>query len=198
MHIRIILVVVALSMASCKPIVKTIYGVKKPALETDASIKAYLKQHEIDSSRVITFPSLLSFAAASQQQYLSIPDAMFFNKDGFLVPYKPTAQSCNADVSKFIDDLRNFKSKPVDSRVTLPIFQGMLQQKQEQTPAEITVYITWSKFSGRLNKTKAFEWVKALEKARREGLQVSYYLLNCDFQKRWNLSEEQIKRLDLR
>lgn len=198
MKSRIFLVAVALSLVSCKPIVKTLYGIKKPALETDASIKRYITDHQMDSTKVITFPSLMSFVAASQQKYLSIPDALFFNKDGFLVPYKSSAQACNADVSKFIADLKNFETRPVNSQVRLAMLQGMLQQKQNEQQAGVTAYITWTKFSGRLNKTKAFEWVKALERARQEGVQVSYYLLNCDFQKSWNLSREQLNRLNLK
>jgi hypothetical protein len=53
------------------------------------------------------------------------------------------------------------------------------------------VFITWAVFAGKLNDEKAFEWVKLLNDAKKKGINVNYYLLNCDFQKSWNLSKEE-------
>ena|SRR5690606_34130922 len=181
--------------SGCKPILKTVYGIKDPAVETDSSVKEYLVKKRVDTTNVLTFPTVFSFAMASEQNYLIFPDALFFNKEGYFVPYKSTAQTCNANVSKFIDDLKNFSSHPADQSRKLSELESYLQLKKTEPAADITVFITWTKYSGRLNKTKAFEWVRALEKAKKDGISLNYYLLNCDFQKKWNIPDDQLKSM---
>lgn len=197
MRTLLIMLGAVLTLSGCKPIIKTVYGIKKPRLESDVSIRKYLAKKEMDTSRVVTFPTVLNFAVASEKKILSFPEAMFFNKEGFLVPYKPTAQSCNADVDKFIADLRNFSTHPADQKTNLRSVSQLLDKDLSAAPADITVLITWATYVGRLNKTKAFEWVQALEKAKKDGLNVSYYLLNCDFNEKWNLTAEQKQRFGL-
>ena len=67
-----------------------------------------------------------------------------------------------------------------------------------EKPTDITVFITWAKYVGSLNKEKAFDWVKLVNQANQKGLNVKYYLLNCDFQKNWNLNEKQKSDLGLK
>ena len=62
----------------------------------------------------------------------------------------------------------------------------------------ISVYITWTMYSGKLNDEKAFEWIKLLEKAQSTGLNVEYYLVNCDYQKDWNIPLDLQKKLRIK
>ncbi len=189
---------VILVLTGCKPALKTVYGIKEPQLENDQSINQYLSEHKLDKIGTLKFPTVFSFAMASQMDYLVVPDAIFYNREGFLVPYKKEAVTCNANVPEFIAELKNFGSKPADQARTLKQFQNLLGLNPEEHVADVTVFITWTKYSGRLNKTKAFEWIKLLDKAKDEGISVSYHLLNCDFQQSWNLSEEQLKQFGLK
>jgi hypothetical protein len=49
-----------------------------------------------------------------------------------------------------------------------------------------------------LAQKKAFLWIDLLEKAKSEGVKVNYYLLNCDYQKSWDIPEESKEKLGIK
>ena len=60
---------------------------------------------------------------------------------------------------------------------------------------EITVLITWATYLGKVNKQKAFEWIKLLEQAKDQGIKINYYLINYDLQESWNLNSNEKKEI---
>ncbi len=189
--------VIAVLLTGCKSAMKTAYGIKKPKVEDEASIKKFLLSHRVDTSRVYVFKNLYTFATASQNDLLTIPDALFFNEQGKFVPYKEKSTTCNANVGKFISDLNKLDSIAPDPSLTMDTMFAMIRPAGSPVvdKSKINVFLTWTTYAGKLNKDKAFEWVKALDKAKKKGVSVSYYLVNCDFQRSWNLTEEQLKKL---
>jgi hypothetical protein len=185
-------------LTSCKPGLKALYGIKSPRLEDKASVNKYLHLKKIDTTRVLYFRSLMDFAVASQNNYLTIPNAYFFNTDGNWVPYMKSATDCNASVDDFILDLHRFNNEAANAQITLPMMTSLLTGADKIKPAEITALMTFTKYSGRLNREKAFEWVRLLEIAKSRGLPVNYYLVNCDFQKSWNIPADVIKKYGIR
>lgn len=196
------LLIVQLSLFSCKSALLMVKGVKDPKLETYATTKKYLSKNEMDTSRVVYFKDVHSFAIASKKKYLQIPDAFFFDREGNFVDYRKSATDCNAKVGGFIEDLNGFntaKKDPTKSLAELKSFlTGPNKNLLSEKPAEITAFITWARWTGSLNKEKAFDWVKLLEQAKQKGINVNYYLLNCDFQENWNLTNEEKKDLGLK
>lgn len=188
-----------ISLCNCKTALKTAYGIKKPKLETEESVKQYLAKNEIDTSKVFVYKDILSFAKASEMNMMSFPEALFFNKDGYLVRYKKETEECNARVDEFLSDLKQFSKMPEDRSITTDKFFAMLAgDKPPKTDADITVVITWAVYVGRLNKEKAFEWVRLLEVAKTKGIKVNYILLNCDYQKSWNMPQQLIEKLGIK
>jgi len=185
---------------SCNAVLKASYGIKKPKIENFASINAYLEKQKINSSNILVFKDLKSFTKASKMNILTIPDALFFDENGNSVSYKKSASDCNAKISSFIEDLYNFsENKEVDSKnvnefLSLIKSTSNLEIHQEK---HINVYITWATYVGKLNKEKAFEWIKLLEEAKVKGININYYLLNCDFQEEWQITDEQKTLLGL-
>ncbi|MGO1752290.1 MAG: hypothetical protein ACTHYV_07335 [Psychroflexus sp.] len=187
-------------LASCKSVTKTLYGVKNPKIESIASTQKYLVKKGIDTTNTIIFKDLMSFAIASNTDLLAIPDAMFFNSNGEFVPYKESAESCNADVDSFLSDLKSINNKETNSSLTLNKLNSLLKHTngkplQINRDQEVYVFITWSKYAGRINKIKAFAWIDLIEKAKEENLKVKYYLVNCDLQESWEMTDEQIEGL---
>jgi hypothetical protein len=179
-------------LAGCKSVLKTVYGIKKPKLEDNISIRGYLLKNHIDTSNVYVFKDLKAFTTASQMKILNIPDALFFNKDGFMVPYKESTANCNANVGKFISDLATFSSfKYEDTKRESDLQDLIVGDKTQFENADINVFITWTIYAGKLNRDKAFEWIKLLQSAKAKGVKVNYYLLNCDYQKSWSLNRQQ-------
>ncbi|KGO96243.1 hypothetical protein Q767_08305 [Flavobacterium enshiense DK69] len=179
----------------------TIKGVKGPKLETYTTTKRYLIKNNIDTSRVVYYKNLNSYVYAAKKRYLSIPNAMFFDKDGNFVDYRKNPSDCNAKVEGFIEELSAFKEAKKDSTKTLFELKKLLASSNNKAlneePADVTVFITWARYVGTLNKEKAFDWVKLLEEAKQKGVSVNYYLLNSDFQENWNMTKEQKEDLGL-
>lgn len=196
----LILICLVAFLASCNSVTKTLYGVKNPKIESIASTQKYLVKKGIDTTNTLVFKDLMSFAIASNTDLLVIPDAMFFNSNGEFVPYKESAESCNADVDSFLSDLKNIDNKETNSSLTISKMSSLLKHTNGKPleidkKQEIYVFITWSKYAGRVNKIKAFTWIDLIEKARKEDLKVIYYLVNCDLQESWEMTDEQIKNL---
>ena len=192
------LVIVFVLCLGCAPIMKTAYGIKKPRVETKPSVKSYLAKRNVDTSNVFVFKDMQSFLAAAQKNMVNFPEAIFFNKQGNMVRYKKEAEDCNAKVNDFLDDLNSFANQPEDKSVTMDQFLTMLSKSQSVEKADINVFITWTIYSGRLNKTKAFEWIKLIDKARANGIDAKVYLLNCDYQQSWNLPPELLDKLGVK
>lgn len=184
---------------SCKSTLKTIKGIKDPKIETYSATQKYLYKKDMDTARVVYFKDFNSFAQASKKRLLQVPNALFFDKDGNFVDYRKSATDCNAKVDDFIQDLNTFNEAKKDTTKTIAdlkqLVVGANKNLLSEKPGEITVFITWAKFAGTLNKEKAFDWVKLLEAAKQKGISVNYYLLNCDFQENWNLTKEEKEAL---
>lgn len=197
MRVLPILILMIFFTTSCRSVLTTAYGIKKPKLETLASVEKYLKEKKIDSQNNVVFKSFNAFAMAQQRNILSIPDAMFFNAKGRLVRYKKETEDCNAKVDSFVSDLSAFSELPEDASFTLENLSAMTNRPVLNRDAGIIVVITWTVYAGRLNKTKAFEWIKLVNQAKAKGIAVDVYLLNCDFQQSWDLPPSALEKLGI-
>lgn len=184
---------------SCKSVLKTIKGIRNPKLETHTSLQKYLIKNDLDTTRLVYFKDINSFVLASKKKYVQIPNAYFFDKNGNFVDYRKSVTDCNAKVDGFIQDLNAFSEAKKDPTKTLTELEGFLTSSNKnlisEKDAHVTVFITWARYAGALNKEKAFDWVKLLEEAKQKGISVNYYLLNCDFQESWNLTKEEKEAL---
>ena len=182
-----------LIMISCSPLAKFIFHVKSPNFETRANQQLFLQKNNVHVSDYFYFKDLNSFVLASKKKYLSIPDAFFFNKEGNLVNYKKSSADCNAKVGDFINDLKGFSNASSDNSINVSELLTFFESKSKINigKSDITVFLTWAVFAGDVNKNKTFEWIKLLEKAQEKGINVSYYLINCDLQDSWQLTKDQ-------
>lgn len=190
--------IVLLICVGCTPVLKTAYGIKKPKVESPGSVKKFLVKHKIDTSKVYVLKDINAFVTANQKKLMTFPDAVFFNKQGNLVRYKKETEDCNAKVDDFISELENFSTLPQDSSVTMTDLDAMLLGNPITERADVNVFITWTVYSGRLNKTKAFEWIHLIEKAKARGVNANWYLLNLDFQKSWNMPPELLDKFGVK
>ena len=197
---KIILILILFSLLGCKSTLKKTYGITEPKLEDRTSIYKYLNKKKIDTSNVYIFKNLSAYAKASKLKLMSIPDAVFFNKEGYFVDYKKKASDCNAKVDAFLLDLTTFSKLPSVQTKKMDDLLHFIENSKSDKPinaADINVFITWAVFAGKLNDEKAFEWVYLLEKAKKEGFKINYYLINCDIQKSWKLSDEELQGLGI-
>lgn len=194
----LVFITVIFLLQSCESVMKTIKGVKKPKIETYLTTQKYLLKNHIDTTRLVYFKNLNSFGYASKKKLLDVPNVLFFDKSGFFVDYKKSPTDCNAKVGGFIHDLETFQFMKSDSTKTISDIKKLIVSPNKNLKFEnsdITVFITWTKWSGALNREKTFDWVRLLDEAKRKGVSVNYYLLNCDFQENWNLTKEEKEAL---
>lgn len=196
---NIVVIAVCCLFFSCKTVLLKVKGVKDPKIETYTSTQKYLYKNDIDTNHVVYFKNINSFLFASKKKYVQIPNAYFFDRNENFVDYRKSTTDCNAKIDGFIQDLNAFNQAKKDSTRTISELKGFLvgsnRNLLNEKKADITVFITWAKFVGALNKEKAFDWVKLLEEAKQKGISVNYYLLNCDFQESWNMTQEEKEAL---
>ncbi len=196
----IIAIALMFCLSGCHTVAKTLYGIKKPRLEDENNIRNYLLHYSLEAKEVYVFKDLISFAQASEKDMINFPEALFFNRAGYLVRYKKETVDCNAKVADFIADLQHFSELAADQSVKVTNLTSLLDTSNRQPvlDADINVFITWTIYSGKLNKEKAFEWIKLLEHAKSKGVSVNYYLVNCDYQKSWNIPKPLQKKLGIK
>jgi hypothetical protein len=198
---KTILLLCALSMMSCKKILLMQYGVKQPRLENYASLNTYLEKNGIKGLSIYA----LKDTAALMTQYKKkwrMPEAYFYNKNGYFVPYKQTAKSCNAGVSPFLDSVGNFNKLPFDATKNiaelLPDIIELNKDNKANSVAslpesDVYVVMNWAKYIGKLNKDKIWDWLDHIQKNRDKiPLKITVILLNFDYQETWGITKKDV------
>ena len=179
---------ISLVLNSCQTIMLKYYGASDPKLETNATIEKYLDKKKIPSNSFYKVKNFNSFIAISNN--IMIPNGFFYNKNGFFVDYNQTPKMCNANVSKFILDLKNINQEEKGTKNIKQIMKYLCDKNGNSIEFEdgydVYILITWAKFVGKLNDEKAFDWFNIIKKTNFEDLKVKYYLVNVDFQENWN------------
>ncbi len=183
-------------LINCKTLTKISYGVKNPNFKKNNDLYSFLNKNNVDSKSIYFFKDYDNMIKAYQLRYSTIPDAYFFNNNGNFIPYKSNAEQCNAKVDDFISDLKNININKSENKNIKDFIPLLKNDKNEVIVLnEITVLITWATYLGKVNKQKAFEWIKLLEQAKDQGIKINYYLINYDLQESWNLNSNEKKEI---
>jgi hypothetical protein len=181
-----LLLMVVLS-ASCSKVLKLYYGVHKPMLESEKRVAKYASRKGIDHAMILIPKSAESFLVINH--FLkTIPDLFVYNEFGKRIQYA-SKENCNAPafnftdsicISKFqlLDSLPSLDSiyshlRPLDSEDSIA-FLGSINKK-----AKFNCLISWTKYSGVLNKDHVRPWVDSLN--AQTDCTVQTYLINLDF-----------------
>lgn len=185
---QLLLLVCIMLFASCKPVLKTLYGIKNPKLTTKEVAQNFLDKKKIEG-KVLYYKDAESYILA--QKTITLPDAQFFNKEGALVEFRKTASECTNDVTVFLEGLNELEDLPLKKGMDLAtLLKFTTDEKgnavQPNADADMTAVINWATYMGRLNKT-VFEWVEVLQQIEKEhkNINVDYYLLNLDMLESW-------------
>ena len=170
-----LLIILVILTTSCKSSLRRSYEINDPKIENYISINNFLNTKNVDTSNVYVFKNIISYATASNKKLLNIPDAVFFNKDGYQVSYKKSAKDCNAKIDGFLSDLNNFSNLTFDTNKKMEDVVKLISNNKKTKPVatDINVFITWAIFAGKLNDEKSFNWVKLLEQAKANGIKIN-------------------------
>ena len=195
-----LLIFICVSLASCGPILKIAYGIKKPKIENKKSIIDYLTKKDIDTSNVYTlaiddyFPTLQAIDS-------TIPDMLIFNRKGECVSYK-NGGTCTAPGFSFLEQLSDtavytlIESINFDSiALSLRDFQGQEVTLTKQEKTDFYVFIYWVKWMGKLNTTSLRAWEQQIQSNQQTDIEV--FKVNMDQQAHWNLDKWKVGKASM-
>ena len=191
-------ILLALVFSNCKFVLKKVYGITQPKLEDDVSLNNFLRKLKIKDEPIYTFKNIDTLYKFYSKA--SIPEAFFFNQQGFFVDYRETPTSCNAGIKNFIADLKNRSQDRLDTNKIIHNHTIRLVDKNKQTvvfeqlpKTEFYVVMYWAKFIGKTNN-KILDWQKAIAEARKKGLSITTIYVSCDYQKSWGIVKKDIPK----
>ena len=187
-----------LVLASCQPIMKAIYGIKKPDIENQESITKKALKFGLDTTNIVSvtskdFPYVLKST--------SIPNAAIYDSNGKYIEYRQTDTSCNAGLFDFIPKLNvsGTYNKPDSSSLVEEWTKFRdLKGNAMNLPnnADFYLLIYWNVWTGKLNK----DHVKIWEDLARENknCKIKVIKVNLDIQEYWEPNEKEMYRKAMR
>jgi hypothetical protein len=189
-RILLLYIFFVLIASACTPVVKTLYGIKKPAIENEQSILKYAKKIGLEEERICCFFREDWVWAIQEKEFAkSIPDMIIFDHEGHFLKVREEGQ-CNALNETVISSLVPGKYFEIDDSVFLTDISSVLRTLNGE-PYEIrsagqvdfVIFVFWTKYTGRLNKTKVLAWQQEVK--NNTGCKIDFYLVNMDQQQWW-------------
>jgi hypothetical protein len=178
------------SLAVCQKVEITFKSVNQD------SIFNYLAKYKIsyDLDDLAILKNIKVFSNYSVTERLAVPEAYFFNTDGFLLKNKNKGVSCGATVK----DLSKIIKSKIDSNQRLSNWFDELTFLGNETflseKYDLYILINWALFLDSYNET-SFNWYRSLKE--KKDLKIKVILVNLDVQESWDLTEGQKQYLGI-
>lgn len=177
---------------SCKTfILKSLYGIKKPKVESERSILKYASKKGLLQDNIFTLnQDDWTWAVQNISFAKSIPDIMVFDKNGNLLKYREESQ-CNAKAFSFLLSLTKESKFEYDSLLTmkdltikLKDLKGNIASFTINDSTDYYVFIFWAVWIGRLNKDHVKEW--ETDAHNNNNCSIKVVKVNMDKQEWWD------------
>lgn len=166
-----------------------IYGIKKPDVENEESIKCKAIKFGLDTSNIVTVNEYDYLQVMKGQ---GIPDCEIFDRNGHFINYRQTNSECNAGLFEFIPNLKTDTLYITNDSILLENkmskfrdFNGNTLQKIEN--ADFYVLIYWTVWTGKLNKDHVKIWENLAYSNK--NCTITVIKVNLDMQEYWNEQE---------
>lgn len=178
-------------LGSCQIIVKTIYGIKKPRIETKASIQRKAHHFGLDTSNLV---SVIADKYLSVIAGKGIPDAAIYDAQGKYIEYRQTDTSCNAGLFDFIPNLRKEVNYVQPDSLSLPEMLTRFRdldgnQLKPLETADFYILIYWNVWTGKLNKNHVKVWEQLARK--NSNCHIHVLKVNVDVQSYWDPADQE-------
>lgn len=188
-------------LSSCTTAYKIAMGVKNPDFETQENLSRFFERHSLGDSTFFVFESLESYADFSTSGPLSVPGVLIFDKNGNFVPHEEE-NSCSTP-GLFVSLIHDVSQLEVIDSINADMLLDklVLADKQEKLsfddlpPADLYLFLTWAKFTGKINKSQFKNWREGFQIGRENGLVIHEFLVNLDMQDSWSVSPETRKAI---
>ncbi|MBL7916116.1 MAG: hypothetical protein JNL49_13880 [Bacteroidia bacterium] len=177
---------------ACNPVVRLLYGVKNPKVESKTTIEKFCKEMQ--------FPNVPVFVSHADnffvKKQLSDGEVYVYDRNGNFIPYKdPAKPNCSGPADLFLSYLDtatvyHFEPNfPMDSiERLLTDFDCRKVEIQKDTTTDFYVFITFAKYLGKkYQRQKASVWIDMLQQNTR--MHSRLFLIDMDPAECW--TEEQ-------
>lgn len=177
---------------ACNPVVKLLYGVKNPKVESKTTIEKFCKEMQFPNVPVFVSHADNFFA----KKQLSDGEVYVFDRKGNFIPYKdPAKPNCSGPADLFLSYLDaatiyHFEPNfPMDSiERLLTDFDCRQVEIQKDDTTDFYVFITFAKYLGKkYQRHKASVWIDTLQQNTR--IHSRLFLIDMDPAECW--TEEQ-------
>jgi len=166
----IIFIVFIYSLSSCTPVIKMIYGIKKPKPKTNEQVVEYYKK-VFDKEYEIYRPSdSISFAELRNIKLNSAPNIIFFDGMGNQKSiHADTMKTCTVNAENFIKQLSLLEHAPQMELSKLDVMEHLTKINFKEVEIEKTKYknsilIFWADWAGpKLNKEATQDWLRVYD-----------------------------------
>jgi len=186
-------------LVGCNAIGRVMYGVKKPKVESKESILSFLEKKKLSTENVFCV-DMADFKPTLLLTKNKIPDVLIFNKKGEYLPYGEE-WACNASAFDFIENLNDTTVYKTTDLTTLDNLLGKFKdlgglELTTETLSKLksnnfVVVAFWTKWSGKLNKTKVKEWETQAKNNTKTS--ITFVKLNLDMQDWWEANKKESK-----
>lgn len=176
-------------VSSCKPVLYTVYGIKKPDPVSTAYIvkkanRLNLETYTLYGIRPEKYPLVIN-------RISTLPNVVIYDKHHRALNWKKTEDACKAGVADFIAQLNGDSNANFTSDTTfreaekelVELHTGTPLALQELPEADYYVFVYWATFLGRLNREYLTDWLAAT----RQNSQASFHFVfvTGDLRKEW-------------
>jgi hypothetical protein len=187
----IFLSLTAITLSSCNPIIKKLYGIKQPDIENRESITKKANKFGLDTTNIVSVSSA-DFPFIMKR--VSVPNASIYDAQGKYVEYRLTDTSCNKGLFEFIPNLNLTTAYNKPDSLSLQQqwlkYRDLNGNKLAQTePADFYVLIYWNVWTGKLNRDHVKIW-EDLARANK-NCNVKVIKVNLDIQDHWEQTEKE-------
>lgn len=181
------LLIAIVLLISCKSIMKMSYGITEPKNENQKSLTNYLVSKKMNIDNILFVDTETSYIEYIKD-FGSVPEAKIFDTNGYPISYKKENQDCNAGLFSTIPELNlNSKLKPVEGKNLNEFLENLIDfngNKVIELPkADFYLFISWAKFTGKLNKDHVKEWEELA--AKNKSVKIKVYKVNLDLKEGW-------------
>jgi len=166
--------------------------------QTDQSLIQFLDSSNVvyNKTDIATLTDTITFKAFGTKNTFTIPDAFFFNKDGYRVEDNFKGTRCGHIITNAnkINEAPTNKTEHINDWIK--DFRFLQNTATTDKDYDVTIILTWGLYAHKsapsVNR-EAFEWYKSLKENYPE-MKIRTVFLNLDFQRSWFIHDDNEKK----
>lgn len=188
-------------LTSCQVVLKKMYGIHKPRIENETSIKKCAVKYGMDTNNIVTVNSTDFMQVLS---HTGVPDGAVFDSNGNFIEYRTyDTAKCNAGLFGFISALQKNgiynetgKTKLSTELSKFLNVKGGPASFKDLDQYDYVILLYWCTWAGKLNKDHVQPWEQLAKENK--NVRIKVIKVNLDIQEYWPRMEKKNIKAQLR